>query len=123
MNKFEEILSGLPSAVRLTYAAMEPHPVTEEDMDKPMDIVVVLSFSEPNFGFGEISIRTDKLGRTVVDTEHMGKRKTIELLTKLVEQAIDDRDDDPERHALYNQIRGRRCSSSCAACHPEPTVQ
>ncbi len=122
-DKLTAILNTVPTAVRLTYASMDPQPKTEEDMDAPADIVVTLSFSEKGFGFGEVSLMADKDGRTIIDTEHMGKAKALKYLSRLIEEAIDDVDQDPERHALYNEIRGRKCGDGCRACFPEPGVQ
>lgn len=115
-DPLKAFLGSVPDYVRIQYAG------TRVDGDREWKIVV-LDFAEKGFGFGEIGIYVNDLGQVAVDTESMGKAAAVKFFRKLIESAIDDTDMDPERHALYNEIRGQRCGHGCIACYPEPTVQ
>ena len=80
-------------------------------------IVVVFGFSEPGFGFGEVTLVQTPEG-LFMDGEHMSSERIKRYLCKLVDKAVRELDKDPARHALYNKNMGRSCSDSCEVCHP-----
>lgn len=51
--------------------------------------VVVLAFTEQNFGFGQIAILTDKEGKTVIQSETMSREHVKRLLGTLVDNAVE----------------------------------
>lgn len=109
----KEILARLPTKVSLGYASSEPgEPIDEAP---PKKVVVVLQFSEKGFGFGEVTIQQTPEG-VFLDTECMSLDRVKGYFNALLDAAITDRDDDPERHALYNRVTGRSCNSACPAC-------
>jgi hypothetical protein len=84
----------------------------------PEMVMFVLQFSESGFGFGEVAIKQTAQG-VFVDTECMGVDRVKKYLAALVDSAITDHDQDPEKHALYNEVMGRGCGARCRVCFPE----
>lgn len=121
MTDFVEILKGLPTHVALRFAdckAGVPKEGEHEWDTPPESVVVGLQFSESGFGFGEVVIMQTAQG-VFVDTECMGVDRVKKYLAALVDSAITDHDQDPEKHALYNEVMGRGCGPRCRVCFPE----
>jgi hypothetical protein len=117
---FQTIVDKLPTSVKLTYARAEWHEDSREDDPEasPKKVVVVLSFSEKGFGFGEVAIiQTDE--GVFIDTEHMTMERVKWYFNALLDQGITDMDMDPERHALYNKVNRRTCGDGCTVCNPK----
>lgn len=124
----DKLLQDLPGFVRLTFASYEqpelPPPSNEPGVELAIDdlppkkIVIVLQFSEPGFGFGEVTLIQTPEG-LFVNTEYMRLERVKGFFSKLLDSAITDWDEDPERHALYNRVMGSRCGAGCRLCHPE----
>jgi hypothetical protein len=106
MTDIQKIMDGFETKVSLGHAS------SQEDNDR---IVVVLEFSEKGFGFGEITIVQTSAG-VFVDTEYMNLDRVKRYLAMLLDKAITDTDEDPERHALFNREMNRTCGSSCMIC-------
>jgi hypothetical protein len=51
-----------------------------------------------------------------LDTEHISLDRVKHYFEALLDKAILDTDNDPERHRLYNQVMGRQCGDSCQVC-------
>lgn len=119
-RKFAEIMAGLPNRTELVGGHTRLYPggaLDEDGMPKPEYVCTVLSFSRKGFGFGEVTILADDKGQTYIDTESM-KRETVKaILGQLVDGAITDWDQDPERHKRYNKIRRSYCGTQCTICH------
>jgi len=81
------------------------------------EVTIVLSFSEKGFGFGEVTIKKHPKG-VCVDTERMSLERVKKYLSSLVDGAVLDTDDDPDKHRLYNEVMGRRCGLGCPVCSP-----
>ena len=108
-DDLEVILDQVPDSVVLSYGR------TDGDSESPDKVVAVVHFSERGFGFGEISIRQTPEG-CFVDTECMGREQVKKYLCALVDGAVVDTDEDPEKHRLYNRVAGRRCGAGCRVC-------
>jgi hypothetical protein len=130
-SEFEKILDGLPTSVSLAFAsskfkqAENTKPLSdgefeEHDDSPPEDVTVVLQFSEKGFGFGEIAIRQTPEG-VFLDTEYMNLEKVKKYVNLLLDQAVLDIDQDPQRHILYNRVMGRSCGN-CIICNPEKVI-
>lgn len=114
----QKFFDSLSTHVCLGYAHSEYPEGVEPLGETPDKVVVVLGFSEKGFGFGEVSFVQTKEG-LFLDTEDMGPEKVKKYLSLLVDQAILDTDEDPEKHLLYNKVRNSVCSEHCKICHPE----
>lgn len=121
MSDFHEVLKGLPTRVCLGYAAYKQgvpkegqHPWEVE----PDEVVVSIEFSESGFGFGEVTIKQTPQG-IFVNTECMSLERVKKYLAALVDSAITDNDQDPEKHALYNEVMRRGCGPRCRVCFPD----
>jgi len=121
MPDFLEVLKGLPTQVRLRYAAYRQGTPKEGQhaLDaEPEEVVVVIQFSESGFGFGEVVIKQTPQG-VFVDTECMSLERVKKYLAAIVDSAITDNDQDPDKHALYNEVMMRGCGQRCRVCFPE----
>lgn len=117
-KSFDEIVSTFPTNTYLSYAHQENTGEQDKDtgQDIPKRIVVEISFSEQGFGFGSITfIQTDE--GLFLDTECMSKKKAKEILWRLIDNAIIDHETDPEKHKLYNKVRGAICGGHCEICY------
>jgi len=108
----QEVFDGLPTRVSLRFARFKPGDGEEAP---PAEVVVVFAFSERGFGFGEVTLKQTPEG-VFLDTECMSAERCKKYLSALVDSAIADTEDDPDKHALYNRVMGRRCAENCAAC-------
>jgi hypothetical protein len=91
----------------------------EHEWDTPPEkVVFVLQFSESGFGFGEVTIMQTAQG-VFVNTECMSLDRVKKYLAALVDSAITDNEQDPEKHALYSEVMGRGCGPRCRVCFPE----
>jgi hypothetical protein len=121
MPDFIEVLKGLPTHVSLCYADSKAGVPKDggREWDTPPEMVVVgLQFSESGFGFGEITIKQTAQG-VFLNTECMSSERVKKYLAALVDSAITDNDQDPEKHALYNEVMKRGCGPRCRVCFPE----
>ena len=116
-SDLQEVLDRFPTRVALSYARFVPGSENPEDFLPPKEVVVVLEFSETGFGFGEVCIHQTSEG-VFLDTEHMSLERVKGYFSALLDKAILDTDKDPEKHALYNRVMGRRCGERCRACFP-----
>lgn len=107
-ESFSKLLGQFDDSVKISYAS------TRADGTH----VIVIDFSEKGFGFGEIAFYQTSDG-LFLDTECMSKERVMHFLKKLVDSAILDTDNDPDRHLRYNEVRGRRCGVGCNVCNPE----
>lgn len=121
MSNLKEILDTFTTHVSLSYASYKAG-IPEEGQHEwdvpPEEVVVGLQFSEKGFGFGEVAIKQTARG-VFVYTEHMNLARVKKYLNILLRSAITDTDQDPEKHALYNQVMGRRCGEQCLVCCPD----
>ena len=106
---FEKIVENLGNDVALTFARMKGDP------ENPDEVVMVLSFCEKGFGFGEIAIKQTPSG-VFVDTEMTSLNRVKKYFEQLLDKAILDTNDDPEAHKRFNEVMGRRCAGSCTVC-------
>lgn len=114
----KELMDKMPTAVSLGYARSEPsaEPSEEDPCPPPKEVVVVLSFSEKGFGFGEVTVVQTAEG-VFLDTECMSLERVKRYFAALLDQAITDGDEDPEKHRLYNRVMQRTCGDHCGVCH------
>ena len=119
MSDLRKVMDGLPTNVALTFASMKRREdVPDDDFETPPEqVTVVLSFSEKGFGFGEVAIKQTAEG-VFLDTECMSVERVKRYLMALLDKAIVDTDDNPERHALYGKVMGRSCGPGCKVCNP-----
>lgn len=120
MSDLHEVLKGLPTRVRLTYAACKQglhEGGTDPGGPEVEEVVLVLEFSESGFGFGEITIVQTQDG-VFVDTECMSLERVKKYLGALVDSAVTDNDQDPVKHARYNEVMRRGCGPRCRVCFP-----
>jgi hypothetical protein len=99
----EKMMASLPTHVGFGHASSEGGRQT-----------VTLDFSQKGYGFGAVTF-VETVDGLFVDTETMGTEKVIELLRLMLERAVLDVDQDPERHRQYNEVMGRACGS-CPVC-------
>ena len=126
MSSLEQVLAVIPARVTLTYARHKPGKPMPKSSRKvrlaieapPAEVVVVLQFSEPGFGFGEIALKQTPSG-LFLDTEHTSLAQARGYFAQLLDSAVTDIDQDPKRHKLYNRVMGRRCGPGCPVCHPK----
>lgn len=115
----QEFLDKVPVYTKITFVKQEnTGEIDVAGCPIPKRIVITISFGETGFGFGEIAIIQDEAGQVFLDTESMSKKTVLHLLGRLIEGAIDDRDEDPERHRKYNEVMQRTCGDSCKVCNP-----
>lgn len=117
MSAFNEILDGMPTDVALSYARCTPAASGDRE-DAPLEVVVVLQFSERGFGFGEITLKQTAEG-VFIDTECMSPERVKRYFCELLGKAITDAETDPGRHALYNRVMNSCCGEACAVCFPD----
>lgn len=112
----EHVFASLPSSIQIVHASCE---IEEGEgrhvMDPCKKAWVTISFSEKGFGFGEILLVQTKKG-LFIDSERMGREGVMHFLQAMVDSAIFDTETDPEKHALFNEERGRWCGGRCAVC-------
>lgn len=119
-SKLEEAMARVPRYAKFTYANMEhdkEDPADEGDERMPKKVAIVLSFSEPGFGFGEITLIQNDKGQLFVDTECTGKLMALRFFLNALDDAITDQNMTPSKHKLYNEVMGRTCSSDCEVCN------
>lgn len=106
----QRVLDGFPDDVKLSYASMMGVPGEDPD-----EVILIVSFSERGYGFGEIAIVQTPEG-TIIDAETASLARVKKYFDALLDNAILDTDMDPTRHKLFNRIRGRRCGELCEVC-------
>lgn len=118
-DAFKKILDATPAYVQIRYASSEHDPADVDMLKLPTRASLVIAFGEPGFGFGELTFVQDDTGQLFLDTEHTNKKTVKEFLSKWVDSAFLDTEDDPMKHARYNEVRKRTCGASCRICHPD----
>jgi hypothetical protein len=108
-----QMFATLPTSCTPAFAHEEPgKPGSETDpltgAPYPSKISMGFVFTETSFGFGEIVIVQTEEG-TFIDGETMSREHIKRLLGVLVDSAILDSENDPERHKLYDKVMGRKC--------------
>jgi len=68
---------------------------------------------------GEVCLKQTPEG-LFLDTECMSLDRVKRYLALLLDQAITDNDQTPEKHQLYNRVMGRQCGEGCPVCFPKP---
>ncbi len=111
-----KVLSGLPALVSFARAWSRGDDPNAEL--PPDEVIVVLEFSEPGFGFGEVTFVQTRSG-CFLDTEYMSRERVKRMLCALVDAATADSDTDPAQHLRYNEVMGRTCGAGCSTCHPK----
>jgi hypothetical protein len=119
---FKKFVDGIED--RTVLVAANSHYTDEslanEDFDvRPEKSYVVFAFSEKGYGFGEITMACDSEGQMYIDTEASSPETVKRILSRIVDNAILDRETDPERHKKFNTFMGRICSEACPICHPK----
>jgi hypothetical protein len=116
-STLQNVMDGLPTNVALSYAHTKKRDgVASDDFEStPKEVVVVLTFSEKGFGFGEVAIMQTDDG-VFVNSECMSRDRVRRYLLALLDNAVFDTDTDPDHHALYNRVMGRTCSDGCLIC-------
>lgn len=120
-DKLKEIMDTFPTEVALSYAAYEkgtPKEGEHEFEAAPNHVMFSLCFSEKGFGFGEVTFQQTPAG-LFLDTEYMDPERVKRYLCMLVDKAIKDTDEDPEKHKLFNREWRRECGPHCTSCFPE----
>lgn len=113
----KRFFDSLPMNVVVSYVRQEPASV---EVDELADrTVIVVSYSEPSYGFGDFAFVQTEEG-LFLDTETSGPDRVKKYLEYLVDNAILDTDQDPESHLLYNKVMGRICGEHCKICHKGP---
>jgi len=102
-SPFVKLLGTLPTHVGFGHASSSGGRQT-----------VTLDFSQTGYGFGEVTF-VETLDGLFVDTERMGAAKVLELVQVMLDRAVLDVDEDPERHRRYNEAIGRTCGA-CPVC-------
>ena len=115
----DEIMDGFSTGVSLSYARSTFPEGADPLEDPPSEVVLCLQFSEKGFGFGEVTLKQTPEG-VFLDTEHMSLKRVKRYFEMLLDSAITDTEQDPEKHALYNKVTGTRCGEQCILCHPKP---
>ena len=117
-NSLDEVLEKCPTHIVLGYCHSTYDKDAENVYTPPKRVVITVLYSEKGVGFGEFAIiQTDK--GVFIDTETSGKEELKRYLSMLIDKAIDDTNDNPEEHNLYNEVMGRRCGQSCTVCNDE----
>lgn len=112
--KMQEILDGVKTYQRITYVNSEPSgEVDETGLSVPRRIVVVMSVGKKGWGFGEFTFVTNKEGRLFVDGEGSPREEIVAAFKRMLDGAVLDSDEDPEKHRLYNENSG---VLSCSCC-------
>jgi len=118
-KRVRELLRQVPSYAYFCWARQEANDDAGlAPIPMPRKLSIGLAFGEPGFGFGEFTFVQDLEGQVYIDTECTSRKTLQRMLSRLLESAIFDTDQDPERHRKYNANRGRRCARSCAVCFP-----
>lgn len=120
------IMESLPTRVALNFAHFEPGDPNPPEPEKPLRlaiedplpkvVVVTLQFSEKGYGFGEVVIKQTADG-VFMDAECMRLDRVKRYFMALLDGAIMDSDEDPVKHARYNQAMGRSCGAGCPVCY------
>ena len=114
--KFADIVANLPTTCEIRYAKSEHEGETYEP---PKRACLVLAVSKPGWGFGEFTFIQDENGKLFLDTECSNVDTVLEALEYWVKSAITDHDKDPEKHKLYNKVRGSVCGEHCKICNEQ----
>jgi len=72
------------------------------DQPDPAYASIVLQFSEPGFGFGEITLRQTARG-VFIDSEQMSRERIKRYFNQLIDGAVFDWEEDPAKRALYEE--------------------
>ncbi|MHB8107911.1 MAG: hypothetical protein ACYDH4_10885 [Candidatus Cryosericum sp.] len=121
-SALQDTLDKFPTEVWLTYAKCEPGEPLKDDGRKvvlgieqppPKRVVIALEFSVQGFGFGEVTLIQTPKG-VFLDTERMSLERVKKYFAMLLDGAITDWEEDPEKHKLYDEETGR----GCAVCPP-----
>ena len=118
MKKFTELLVEFPTNVWLARASDHQD---EVDEDAIPEVTVILRFSEKGFGFGEIALKQTQKG-LFLDTECMSLERVKYFVNSLLDKAITDVEQDPERHKLYNEVMQTQCGDRCTICYPKADI-
>lgn len=110
------ILDEMPSYVRPSFAKFESEGEDEGGFPVPKQVVYVLDVGKKGWGFGEITIITDATGQTFIDGERTSRETIKEFLCALVDGAILDTDEDPEKHRAYVKATNTQCGEWCKTC-------
>ena len=89
--------------VRLTFAY---HNEPGESEDEPTEFGAVFSFSDSSFGFGQLILKQTPKG-VFLDTECMSRERAKKYLAHLIDSAITDTEEDPEKRQLFDEAMGR----------------
>lgn len=117
--ELEQVFEGLPTRVALSYVRCTPASGDTPRGTPPSEVVVIVSFSEKGFGFGEVCLKQTPEG-LFLDTERMNLNRVKRYFMHLLDSAVTDNDQSPDNHALYNRVMGRQCGPGCSVCHPGP---
>lgn len=110
---FQQILDSVsPLNVVLAYGSGER---PDEQTGDCEEAAAVFAFAEKGFGFGEITV-VQRGGKMFVDTECMSREKVKFYLNAMIDQAVCDIDDEPEKHRAYSEATGRSCGPGCTVC-------
>jgi len=113
-----EVMDGMPTSVSLSWGRADMPPDAGPH-DPPLRVIAAVQFSEKGFGFGEVTLVQTSEG-LFLDTEHMSLDRVKRYFNMLLDSAVLDTDMDPDRHALYNKVAGRRCNDRRRACAARP---
>ncbi len=109
----EAVMASLHNRCRLSYAkavSKDPREEDEHGFENYREVVAVFTFAEEKFGFGEVTIVVDPAtGQHYIDGETMSRERIKKYLGWLVDSAIMDSEEDPERHRAFDAFMGRRC--------------
>lgn len=109
-KNFQKILDGCPTYATLSYGSFKGTGEQNElGFEKPKRVAAVFDFSIEGFGFGELTLVRDENGQMYIDTECMSKERVKSILCHIVDSAITDREEDPERHIQYHEVMGGFC--------------
>jgi ribosomal protein L7/L12 len=111
---FAEIMAGLKTGTSLSGAYQINSGETDENTGLPVPkrIGVTVSFAEQGYGFGEMLI-VQQGGKTFIDSENTEPEHVKQILGRLVDGAIFDWDDEPEKHRAWSEAIGRSCGQNC----------
>jgi hypothetical protein len=112
-NKLQEVFDQMETRTTLDFCRFEGTGTFDEAMgvEIPKRLTVCFSFSEKGFGFGEVVLVVDEKGRAFVDGETMSRDHVKRIIGALIDNAIMDTDEDPERHKLFDKVMHRSCGS------------
>lgn len=121
MKSLQELMADIQTQVSLRYASYTKGTPKEGEHEldaEPEHVMFSIGFSEKGFGFGEVTFQQTPKG-LFLDTECMDPERVKRYLCMLVDKAIKDTDEDPEKHALFCEQWSRVCGPRCAVCYPE----